>query len=272
MNRAKEVYKFSEIFDTMFYPAGEPHIKLKENLVFLSWARSFIVADCRDWNDLMAVVIGHEVLRDNGIDATFVIPYFPFSRHDRRNDARDSSPVPFVLQMLKDIHAVTIDPHSDVSGVLPHYAQSEVVKLFAEKGIFDDHALVAIPDAGASKKSYSWIDGDDVVQCLKIRDTKTGKLSGFQVINSELVEGRNVVIIDDICDGGGTFLGLASELKKAGASSLRLGVTHGLFTQGLNSLWEWYERIYTLDTCHIDLDRKLKTVSVEQLIMEGRYF
>lgn len=284
MNR--KVFYFNKVFDTMIYPAGEPHVKLKPfgryDLTNIEqWERPFIIAEASDWNGVMKVAIADEILKDNGIGATFVVPYFPFARHDRRNDSNDSSPVPWVLQLLKDVDAITIDPHSDVAGVLPHYSQREVVLEFSELGIFENDPVVVIPDAGAAKKAYSWIPKNmDYVQALKIRNPETGALSGFQVIDSNNVftqsngMKRNAVIIDDICDGGGTFLGLADVLLEMGALSLRLGVTHGLFTKGLASLHTKFSRIYTLDTCTAkpEIGGILHKASTEKIVREGRYF
>lgn len=272
----KKVFDFNRVFDTMFYPAGEPHIRLKVDFIdggmINGWYRPWIIAQAANWDDLATIRIGHSVLHDNGIEATFVIPYMPFSRHDRKNDYFDSMPMGLVREILDTVHVVTVDPHSDVTSAwFPSYPQSEVVKLYEAAGIFDNNAMIAIPDAGATKKVHSWLGGRDVVQCLKTRDTKTGKLSGFEVIHPEMVDGRNVVIIDDICDGGGTFIGLADKLLEAGAYSLRLGVTHGLFTKGLGVLEDYYTRIYTLDTCIVS-NAGLFRVSTEELIMEGNYF
>lgn len=246
----KRVFDYRQVFDNIYYPAGEPQVRLIPGIVDDikdHWDHPFIVVKARDWNELMAITIGNEVLRYNGIAATFVIPYLPFARHDRRNDANDSNPVPWVLQLLSTVDAVTIDPHSDVSGVLPHYHQARVVALFEKHAIFENNALVAIPDAGATKKAYAWLGQRDYVQCLKTRDTKTGALSGFEIIHPEMVYDRDVVIIDDICDGGGTFIGLAEKLLEANARSLRLGVTHGLFTKGIEVIKKKFDRIYTLD-------------------------
>jgi ribose-phosphate pyrophosphokinase len=275
----KKVFDYNEVFDMMFYPAGEPHIRL--NADFLDENRGLrsvllsrqltVIAGASDWNDLMTIKIGDRILKDNGITATFVVPYMPFSRHDRKNDAYDSSPMPFVLDLMASVDLVTIDPHSDVSGIFPYYPQSEVVKQFENFGIFAGNAMVAIPDAGASKKTYSWLNGRDVVQCLKKRDPKTGALSGFQIVNPEAVKSRKVVIIDDICDGGGTFLGLAEELLLAGAISIRLGVTHGLFTKGTSELNQKFSQIVTLDTT-TSQDPNIYRASTEKLILEGEYF
>ena len=61
---------------------------------------------------------------------------------------------------------------------------------------------------------------------------------------SDDLAGRPCIIVDDICDGGGTFLGLAAELKKLNAGALILAVTHGLFTKGIHPLQGEFEHIY----------------------------
>lgn len=272
----KKVFNYRNVFDIIQYPAGEPHVRLKSQFLEAMegrWYRPFIVSPASDWDDLVTIRIGDQILKDNEIEATFVIPYMPFSRHDRKSDCLDSMPISMVKEILAPVHVLTIDPHSDVTGSwFPNYPQSEVVKLFEEKGIFGGDGIVVIPDAGATKKAYSWLNGREYVQCLKKRDFKTGKLSGFEILDPGLVHGRHVVIIDDICDAGGTFLGLAELLLSAGAASLRLGVTHGLFTKGLEELKKFFMWFYTLDTCHIPDGDVMFTVSTEKLIEEGSYF
>lgn len=269
------VLDYGDVFDSMTYPAGEPHVRLRPSFLEDAAYRGyepFIVANASDWNDLMTLKIGDQILKDNGVRATFVVPYMPFARHDRKNDTYDSCPVTFVLDLLASVHVITIDPHSDVTGIFPSYPQAEVVKLYEHEGLFSYDLVVAIPDAGATKKAYSWINGRDTVQCLKTRDPKTGKLSGFRAVDPELVEDRDVVIIDDICDGGGTFLGLGDVLLDHGARSLSLGVTHGLFTKGFDELNKRFTRIFTLDTCATPPGGRLFHVSTEKLILEGMYF
>lgn len=273
--KLKKVFDYGDVFDDMYYPAGEPHVRLRPEFVadHDDRFRPFIVSSASNWNDLVTLRLGDKILKDNDIKATFVIPYMPFSRHDRKNDKFDSMPISMVKEILAPVHVLTIDPHSDVTNEwFPSYPQSEVVRLYENAGLFNLLAVVAIPDAGATKKAHSWINGRDVVQCLKTRDPKTGKLSGFRVVDAELVQGRDVVIIDDICDGGGTFLGLADELQYHGAHTLSLGVTHGLFTKGFSELNKRFTRIFTLDTCATPQGGRLFTVSTEELITEGSYF
>jgi ribose-phosphate pyrophosphokinase len=62
---------------------------------------------------------------------------------------------------------------------------------------------------------------------------KTGKLSGFKVF-AESLAGKTCFIVDDICDGGGTFIGVAEELRKLNAVKIILVISHGIFSKGLS--------------------------------------
>jgi ribose-phosphate pyrophosphokinase len=112
----------------------------------------------------------------------------------------------------------------------------DVLQDYSSKNPDDDKSLYSIvsPDAGALKKIYkvaAALDHIDVVECMKQRDLHTGKLSGFKVFEDDL-SGRTCFIVDDICDGGGTFIGVAAELRKLGAAKIILLVSHGIFSKG----------------------------------------
>jgi ribose-phosphate pyrophosphokinase len=246
------IFSFDELFKTTNYPSGEWHIEaLNVNLD----ADDVVICNARNFDDLMKAKIGIDIQSSFGFKMEWVIPYFPFARDDRRNSHLSGQELYRAVQLFDNKIVHCVDPHSEMSAQLGHYPQSEVVLEFINHGLFDDVEVIAIPDAGAAKKAYTWAtkyhalypQDIDIVQCLKKRDTSTGKLSGFQVVDPEKVRGRNVVIVDDICDGGGTFIGLARELASAGATDLRLAITHGLFTKGLKDLFAYFREIYTLD-------------------------
>jgi ribose-phosphate pyrophosphokinase len=71
----------------------------------------------------------------------------------------------------------------------------------------------------------------------------TGALSGFEVYADDLT-GKEVVILDDICDGGGTFIGLTKKLREKGAAKVTLYVTHGMFTKGVKILLESIDEVW----------------------------
>jgi ribose-phosphate pyrophosphokinase len=246
------ILRFEDCFTVMKYPSGEPHVRRNDNV----WATEddTIIANAYDFNDLAMIVTADRILQRDGSYVTWIIPFMPCARHDRRNDNYDGDEIHLAIGTLErnlGDRIRIIDPHSDVAGKLPHYTQSSVVEEYKEHQMFADFPHIVIPDAGAAKKAYDWIDRvphAGIHQAIKKRNPVNGRLSGFQLTQDYNFAGETCVIIDDICDGGGTFLGLAKVLKEAGAGQLLLGVTHGLFTKGLGELNSQFDIIYSLNT------------------------
>lgn len=256
--------KFDEVFKTIDYPSGEFHLQLATR----PRSGNTIVANVVDFNGLAKCVVGDRILQRNRIDVDWIIPFFPFARDDRRNSNKDGMELKLALDIISELGAAVVDPHSDVTSQrIKYFPQSEVVREFAANGLFEGRPIVAIPDAGAAKKVYTWLGDYEVIQCLKKRDPTTGRLSGFQVINSSIsLKNRDIIIVDDICDGGGTFLGLADELMKYHPNSLRLAVTHGLFTKGIEILLERFDQIFTLDHIQNTKYNRVKLCSLDNII------
>ena len=84
-----------------------------------------------------------------------------------------------------------------------------------------------------------------VVECMKERDVKTGALTNFKAMTDDL-QGQTCFIVDDICDGGGTFAGTAKMLKAKGAGKVHLIVSHGIFSRG--PVIDCIDSIYTTDS------------------------
>ena len=235
---------FENVFDVMRYPAGESHVSLTMDAAHL---RCIIAGNVRNFEDLCHLMVADDIFNRVGRnDIHWFVPYFPFGRHDRRRDAKDGFELGLAVQWAKTMHLGTLDPHSEVLAQLPHIAQSEVVRCFSNHtNIFEGSPTIVIPDAGAGKKAHTWLPwlGLPWVQGHKIRDQQTGRLSGFGLDPSVELHERDVVIVDDICDGGGTFVGLWEQLRLAGVRRTSLLVTHGLFTQGADRLTDHFDRV-----------------------------
>ncbi len=234
--------RFDALFERFHYPAGESHLRLRADVTHV---RELVVeVRATGFETIGEILTADRLLRRNHVDATWFVPYFPFARHDRRIDRHDGFELELALGMVEPLEIVIADPHSDVAGMLPHIPQSDAVAEFRSEGLLDDDPLIVIPDAGATKKAYEWTADADVLQASKRRSPHTGELSGFDIGSDDLA-GRTCVVVDDICDGGGTFLGLAKELRNANAGPLRLAVTHGLFTKGTAALAAQFDQILT---------------------------
>jgi ribose-phosphate pyrophosphokinase len=147
------------------------------------------------------------------------------------------------------------DPHSEVSTALIDRSYAIANHDFVKDALEDyfkryrqgNYCLVS-PDAGALKKIHKlaqYLHIDNVVECMKERDLKTGALTNFKT-TTENLEGLTCFIIDDICDGGGTFAGTAKMLLEKGASKVVLVVSHGIFSKG--TVIPGIDEIYTTDS------------------------
>ena len=126
---------------------------------------------------------------------------------------------------------------------------SHLVKLNAENKLYKFDLIS--PDAGALKKIYNLQTFVGQNRCdnirigMKHRDTETGQITGTSVDGQPL---RTIgVVVDDICDGGRTFIELAKTIRKDYAK-LILCVTHGIFSKGLEPLFEWYDEVHTTNS------------------------
>jgi ribose-phosphate pyrophosphokinase len=167
------------------------------------------------------------------------LPYLPYGRQDKAVSNEATFGLQSFIRVLRlcAFDSITVmDPHSQVvMDALPHcraiYPHAQVTA-----AIHDTQATaIAYPDAGAVRK-YTAIYQTDcrIISGRKVRNQQTG------VLTDTAIEGdpadHTVLIVDDICDGGRTFVALADALYAGGAQAVHLFVTHGLFSKGIHVL------------------------------------
>jgi len=262
-------------FESFFFSGGEPHIKIKESSFDKNkYTDVQVTSRLTSMDDFMMLVIASEALSQIGyIDNKFLfIPYFPGARQDRRMIAGEPLSVKVFADIINDFgydEVQTFDNHSDVSTALIENCTNTDNHKFVEycidslyEEMEDDDFIIISPDAGANKKAIKLnqfllksretkYEVPDLVKCDKTRNTTNGKITGFEVYADDL-KGKDCIIVDDICDGGGTFIGLAEELKKKNAGDLYLIVSHGIFSKPLKSFKPFFKKIYTTDSWRSD--------------------
>ena len=240
-------------FEAFTFNGGEPHLKIKTALAASDEVT--ITTRIRAFNDLGFLLLANDALRRMGVRKIHLfLPYFPAARQDRVMVKGEPLTVKIYADLINQccFETVTIvDPHSEVTAAVLDNVRVIDNHRFVEKCLAqnNDYQLVS-PDGGALKKVYKlaqFLGGKEVVECSKRRDVTTGNLTGFTVYADDL-QGKTCVIVDDICDGGGTFLGLAEALKKKNAGDLILIVTHGIFSKGLEGLSKHFSKIYSTDS------------------------
>lgn len=234
--------------EVFVFPGGEVNIRLSDS--FYDSGLIHIEAKIQDSDGIMALILIKNAI-DQKVGCTTIInlllKYFPYARQDRVCNPGEALSVKVFASLINDLNfnRVTIlDPHSDVTPSLINKCTVIPQDLIMKDLDCLNERLVVAPDLGATKKVEKL--GVPYIQGFKNRDPHTGNLSGFSFTGD--VKGKDLLIIDDICDGGGTFLGLAKELYEGGANSIDLFVTHGIFSKGLDELTKVFGTIYTTDS------------------------
>jgi ribose-phosphate pyrophosphokinase len=238
------------------YPGGELHLKNIKDIQAKAW-----IADVRfgGLDDLgyaaMLANIAH-----NKYQVPFVLwlPYIPGARSDHVG-APDPIGVEVYAGFVKAMNpqqVIAIDPHSEVAERyypnLTTLSPTPLVRsaLGAAQHLY--HYVIA-PDKGATERAQQVADDLDlsVIQVHKEREYSTGKILSIEVPDNIDPDGHgpqaNYLVVDDICDGGGTFMGLA-EAMDLPREQLGLWVTHGIFSGNAPQLQERYGNIYATDS------------------------
>lgn len=258
-------------FQIFTFSGGEPHIKISPD--FDANRKITITHRLNSFNDLGLLCVAVDALRRMDVKIIeLFIPYFPAARQDRVMIPGEPLSVKVYADIINAMQlnkVFVFDAHSEVtpallnnSTVIPNYIFiKEVLNKIGE------NVKLISPDGGALKKIYKvseFLGGVEVVECSKSRDVKTGKLSGFKVYEDDL-NGMDCLIVDDICDGGGTFVGLAEELKKKNAGKLYLAVSHGIFNKGFEVL-DCFDKIFTTNSFKDFDDKRVEVIGLDQLV------
>ncbi|SKT46292.1 phosphoribosyltransferase family protein [Mycobacteroides abscessus] len=240
------------------FPGGEWHLR---NLHDFGNKQVTWIADMRgaDPNDLVKATLlaAHAV----HVMKPFVLmlPYLPAARADRGTPKGAAAYAWLAGSMLPEA-IITVDPHSE-DGTRAYKSCKACADPLIDPLIelpataFVDRALmgrtydaVIAPDKGSIPRAQAMADhlGCKLVRAEKERDFTTGRIKSMWMLDATPAKWRYLVA-DDICDGGGTFIGLAQMLNLP-KEQVDLWVTHGIFSGKAEKLHDHFGRIYTTDS------------------------
>ena len=229
------------------FPGGE----LQPKIILQSSAKRVrINAFIKDSDGLIMLALIKDALdRQEVAEIKLNLYYMPYARQDRVCNQGEAFGLKVVANFINSLNFDEVmidDPHSDVTGALINkvvvndqlncFSSSDFDDHMCEIHFFKNHLLIS-PDAGANKKTLAiakHLGHIDFIRADKIRNVKTGAIEHTAVYGN--VVGRDCLIVDDICDGGATFIALAEQLKFQDAKSVSLYVTHGIFSKGKQHL------------------------------------
>lgn len=196
------------------------------------------------------------------------MPYIPNARQDRVKKSDDVFTLKYFVDAINAMgfdKVIVFDPHSSVSEAL----FNNLVVISPEKSIRKTIAAIEtetnaplnlfFPDEGSMKRYGTMLQKPSTFG-IKQRDWITGTIQGLTISGDmSLIEGQNILIVDDICSRGGTFYHSAKALKEAGANKIYLYVSHceqtifqgAVFSSGL------IEKVYTTNSIYTGNHEKI---------------
>jgi ribose-phosphate pyrophosphokinase len=165
-----------------------------------------------------------------------VIPYFGFARQDRKDKPRVSIGSKLVANLLTAAgvdRIVTMDLHADQ---IQGFFEVPVDHLFAStiflpylKNMGIEDLVIAAPDTGGTKRANAYAKFLNVDLAISYKQRKVAnEIENMTVIGE--VEGKNIVLVDDIIDTAGTLTKAADIMMDMGAKSVRAFITHGVLS------------------------------------------
>lgn len=264
--------------ETDKFPAGELSIKLNGCVANKQqWATGIqIKAIIKSSDDILALVMLTDALRRRyDLPIKLSMPYIPYARQDRVCNEGEALSIKVFADLINSqnyTEVEVVDPHSDVAPALLNRCKVIPVEDLIKKHMgefidkFDDEfsppsdLFFICPDGGAIKKLATINQFYPVVKTIqgnKVRNTKSGKILETTLSRADFQD-RPSLIIDDICDGGRTFIELAKLIKQRNGGKIYLWVTHGIFSKGLGVFHGLIDHIYTTDSyCELESNDKL---------------
>lgn len=220
------------------YPDGTPAITTEYEKLYMFCEKNDFIEVCWFYDNMeefFALQIIVAYLKDHGMDNIILnLPYCPNARMDRAESDNDVLIMKYFGKLINSLGFKVVrilDPHSSaventIDRAEIHYPLKHIQKTIEDIGNID---LLFYPDHG-SESRYSPIQEDLDLPYLsgyKQRDWKTGRIEKLQILgDTSTIKEKNILIIDDICSKGGTFLYSAKALKEYGAADIYLYVTH----------------------------------------------
>lgn len=216
--------------------------------------------------------------RASAKNITVVVPYFGYARQDRKDKPRVSIAAKLLANLLTAAGAnrlVTCDLHADqIQGFFDipvDHLDGTAIFVPYIRGLKLENIIFASPDVGGVKRTraYAKFFSGDMVVVDKHRE-RANEVATMRLIGD--VEGKNVILVDDLVDTGGTMCKAAKLLKDKGAISVRAIVTHPVLSGNAykNINESVLEELVVTDTIPLkETSKKIKVLSVAELMSKA---
>jgi len=270
----------SEDINITKFPDGQLHVNIARTGIE-EGDDVRVIAAIRNPSELYVLMsVANAISQVNGIAKELFIPYLMGARSDRSMMPGDCVDIEVIAECINRCNfekVVLFDVHSNVSTSRINESinldNRVLIDEYCASVIAYSGAVLICPDNGAKHRTESVMKrrGDtfkEIIYVNKKRDPSNGELT---IVVSE--EDRKkcydkiCVIADDLCDGGGTFIGIATQIEPR---DLTLIVSHGVFSKGVWNLLKFFDRIITTETYQRApiSDVKFKALQIEEIFYE----
>lgn len=240
-------------YHLLHFPDGEVQIVLGDINV-----KETVRVICRitSAEELFILAQACDILNRNGLVYDLHILYLMSMRMDRVMDFNR----PFSLKIVSDIiksfgarYICALEPHSERTEIelLDSYISSPIDdmidKMFSD---YNPSRLLVFPDSGARYRYWTYSDLPTISFCKK-RDLETGKIISIEPENEDkrLIDADEIIILDDLCDAGGTFVAIADYIRKVNNHcTLNIAVTHMVNKKGIDNLSAHFDKVWFTDS------------------------
>ena len=271
----------NEPIDHFVFSGGEFQIKLPGKI---HSERAILTWKPIDASEITFLALTVNAMKNMGIwDIDLDVLYLPYARQDRVCSYGEAHSLEVICRFLDSLRVSAIriwDVHNEEK-TEELFSETQVffvtaTNIFDRYKVLDDfdlsNLILCAPDDGAYGRVADVCNYFDIalpVNLHKDRCPETGRITGMNFDKySRNVESYNILIIDDICDGGATFNQAAQILKVKGAVNLYLYVTHGIFSKGLDLLQQNFKHIICHHVLH---DDKFKSNERLTILREHEY-
>lgn len=240
-----------KLIEQHYFGAGELNIKLEpiEGNVDITWNYEY------DGELFTLACIRHYYANKR---CFLTMPYLPHARMDRVKNPEDVFTLQTFASFINGLafeKVRVLDAHSNVGVALIHRCENMSPKEYIQKAIDKlgypkEHLCLFFPDEGAQKRYGEMFPDYPQAFGIKKRNWETHKIEGYMIVGEKNIKNKEILIIDDICSYGNTFIHAADALHKAGATDVNLYITHceesinkgNLFTCGM------IDNVFTTDS------------------------
>jgi ribose-phosphate pyrophosphokinase len=278
--------------ESWVYPGGEVGVRVPTNLIRSEQDVFFRLQSAQDIITLLMAIDAHKrAIPSDAWLNHLIIPYIPYARQDRVATKGDPLAINVLVKLIALTEAANVhclDPHSEVTencfackSISFHgYSPVFFIEQYINKVAPGKKVILVSPDKGAKSKTLKYLEELDsaigVIVCRKSREPVTGRLTQAEFeeyIPKQLGSDINIkdpnielVVTDDICDGGRTFMNLVELLDYEGFKNpVHLWTSHAIYSYGIEGLLKKFKTLGSTNSfLHKYTHENLITIPLDQ--------